>query len=234
MIKPIRFVSEVINVLNITPEAKIFRFSVPKEFLFEPGQFITLLIDINETVERRSYSIAEHGDGFIELCINKVKNGKVSTFLHELKNGHKLTAQGPLGLFTIKNNSEKKENVFIATGTGIAPFVSMIPSLLKKINKKVILLSGHKYEDEILYDSFFRELQKKYKNFEYHTIVSRPRSEKFDGEKGRVQILIEKHIQPNFAGNVYLCGLSDMINDVEQILLSKGIKKENIIFEKYN
>ncbi len=233
MIRPVKFESEILDIRAIAPDVKIFRFSTPDEFIFEPGQFVTLIVNVNGSFERRSYSISNDGKGFIESCIDKVDNGRVSPILHESKKGNKLTIQGPLGVFVLKKDSFDKENVFIATGTGITPFVSMIPHLLSKTDKKVILLAGYKHEDEILYNDFFSNLKNKYNNFEYHSTISRPKGN-HEGNTGRVQQLIEKYISKDFKGDFYLCGLFDMIKDVGQLLTSKGITKERIIFERYD
>ena len=234
MIKPIKFESEVLETKQIAPDVKVFRFSAPDEFIFEPGQFVTLIVNVNGIFERRSYSISNHGKGFIETCVDKVANGRVSPFLHSLKKRDKLTIQGPLGVFVLRKDAFEKENFFIATGTGITPFVAMIPHLLSKTNKKVFLLAGYKHEDEVLYDEFFRGLKSRYSNFEYHSIISQPKSDAYVAGKGRVQFLIERYIGHKFAGDFYLCGLFEMIKDVGQLLTQRNINKERIIFERYD
>ena len=232
MIKPIKFESEVLEVKQLSPSVKTLRFNVPDNFEFEPGQYVSLIIDIDGKTERRSYSISLSGKNFIETAVDKVENGRVSPFLHQLNKGHKLTIQGPLGVFVLKKDAEEKQNCFIATGTGITPFASMIPHLLSKTKKKVILLAGYKYEEEIIYDNLFKDLAKKHKNFEYHTIVSRPKGDY--KEVGRVQALIEKYIANDFTGDFYLCGLFDMIKDVGMLLTERKVNKERIIFERYD
>ena len=234
MIKPIKFDSEVLDIKSIASDVKIFRFLAPDEFLFEPGQFVTLIVNVNGTFERRSYSISNHGKGFIETCVDKVENGRVSPYLHALKKKEKLTIQGPLGVFVLKKDAIEKENCFVATGTGITPFVAMIPYLLSKTKKKVFLLAGFKHEDEVLYDEFFRGLKSKYSNFDYHFIISRPKRDDYKGSIGRVQQLIEEHITLNFSGDFYLCGLFKMIKDVGQLLTQRNINKERIVFERYD
>ncbi len=236
MIKPIKFESEILDIKSLTPTVKSFVLSVPDEFSFEPGQFVTIFIKTPMgTIERRSYSIANsvHQKGRIELCIDKVENGRVSPLLHDMHIGTKFNAQGPLGVFILEENAKNKDNIFIATGSGITPFVSMIPYLLQQTDKKVILLDGYKHENEVLYKNVFDSLKKKYKNFEHHTIISRP-SENHKGNTGRVQQLIEKHVPSDFSGDFYLCGLFEMIKDVGQLLAKRNVVSKRIIFERYD
>jgi ferredoxin-NADP reductase len=231
----LKFQSEIVKIMQLSPTVKSFDLSVPPEFTFEPGQFVTIIVAHHDgKKERRSYSIASVKGNAIEICINKVENGRISPLFHDFKIGQKLTIQGPLGVFVLKKEADEKDNVFIATGTGITPFVPMITALLEKTKKKVILLAGYKHEDEVLYDDIFRGLQSGYRNFEYHVIISRPKNPVYRGDKGRVQFLIEKYVSHKFLGDFYLCGLFEMIKDVGQLLVQKGTTKERIIFERYD
>ncbi|MFH1408432.1 MAG: FAD-dependent oxidoreductase, partial [Nanoarchaeota archaeon] len=232
MIKPTKFEIEVIGVFTLTPTVKNIRFKTPKDWGFEAGQYVSLTIP-GEKPLRRSYSIAssplhkEH----IDICVKLVDNGPGSTFLHALKPGDKVAALGPLGHFVIKEKDLDRDKVFIATGTGIAPFRGMIPTLLKEgYEKEMTLLAGCRYEDEVLFADEFEKLADEHEQFHYHRIVSRPRDPTY-GEKGRVQILIEKHVPKEFSGMFYLCGLWPMIEETVNILTARDIPKERIKYE---
>jgi CDP-4-dehydro-6-deoxyglucose reductase len=89
------------------------------------------------------------------------------------------------------------------------------------------LLTGYRYNDDILYEQAFKELTEKYSNFSYQRILSR------EGDRtGYVQILIDDNL--NLESDYYICGLKDMVNSVKEHLAEKGIPKENIFFEKYD
>jgi len=105
--------------------------------------------------------------------------------------------------------------------------------LKKGFSNKIILLKGFVNENEILYDEEFLELQAKYKNFEFHNVLSNPKNKKFEN-KGHVQDFLDKYIQENFQGDYYLCGLSKMIDNVTKKLENMGFKKDRIFFEKYD
>src|SRR3989344_1847576 len=118
----------------VTPRNKHLRFRLPpgKELRFKAGQFAQMFIPHDGKVRRTSYSIASspgHKDYF-ELCVTLVDGGVSSSYLHSLKAGDRIQAMAPLGTFTFKDDN--RDSVFIATGSGIAPFRSMIGDLLEK------------------------------------------------------------------------------------------------------
>lgn len=216
-----KFGSEVLDAKDLTHDTKQLRLSVPDDFKFEPGQFIMLFIAVNEKLEKRPYTIAFYEKGSITLCVKKVDGGLVSPNVHELKKGDRITLQGPFTGFRLRN----KDSVFIAVGVGIAPFVSMISSLLQQ-GKKAILLAGYKHENEILYDGHFKKLAAENQNFKYHVAVTR--DESYKGEKGRVDVLVEKYVPNGFKGNFYICGMAKMMKDVKELLIKKGIDEKRI------
>jgi len=226
-----RFGSKVLDVKELTPTVKHLRFSTPEDFIYNPGQFISLLLDVEGKEVRKPYSIASAPHpGFVELCVKLVEGGVGSTFLHNLKTGDDVKFIGPMGMFKVVNTSVPI--TFICTGTGIAPFRAMIPQLLKEGHTNVRLFLGFRFEEEILYTHEFKELAKQYEGFEFHFCVSRPHGT-YRGETGRVQPLVEKHSK-DYEGDFYLCGLFDMIKETGAFLSSKGVDKKHIRFERYD
>src|ERR1041385_8707402 len=122
------------EAVDLTPRNKGLRFRLPegKALAFKAGQFAQMFIPHAGKIRRTSYSIASspsHKD-FFELCVTLVDGGISSTYLHHMRVGDKIQAMAPLGTFTMKD--EKKDAVFIATGSGIAPFRAMIHDRLEK------------------------------------------------------------------------------------------------------
>ncbi|OIO41925.1 hypothetical protein AUJ62_01700 [Candidatus Pacearchaeota archaeon CG1_02_32_21] len=237
--KPQRFSSTILGIEKLTENVKHFSLSVPKGFDFIPGQYVSIIMDNpGKGIKlRRPYSIVsslkECKDGSIELCIKILENGNITPLLNKLKRGDKIECLGPLGNFKISEESKDKSVIFVSTGVGIAPFMSMIPSLLE-INKKngvkkeIVLLIGYRNNKDILYDKSLKELSKKYPDFSYHTILSKSGN----GEDGRVQKLVEEHFDKE--ADYYLCGLKNMINSVRSILIKKGVEMKSIFSEKYD
>ncbi len=227
----IRFGSKVLEVKQLTPTVKQLRFSTPEDFTHLPGQFVSLLLDVDGKEVRKPYSIASAPQkGWIELCVKLVEGGVGSTYLHGLSVGDEVKFIGPMGMFRIKDKDAAI--TFICTGAGIAPFRAMIPWLLEQGHTDVRLFMGFRYEEEILYASEFKQLAKKYEGFTLHYCVSRPHGI-YHGETGRVQGLVEKHSE-TYDGDFYLCGLFDMIKETGAFLSSHGVDKSRIRFERYD
>ena len=177
--KPIKFQSELLQVIDLTPTVKHFKFSCPKDFSFIPGQFLTAILSNGQLTIRRSYSLASSTDkDYIELCIKKVDKGPATNILFNLNTGDKIDFMGPLGMFVVKNKDKKI--VLISTGTGIGPFRSIIHD---NPNSKIMLLTGYRSEDEVLYDDELNKLRNNH--FEYHYCISQPINH--DRNKVRVQ-----------------------------------------------
>ena len=147
-------------------------------FDFVPGQFVTMDLPIHEkkNLRWRSYSIASNPDGTnkVELVIVLAVNGAGTTYLfNEIKEGMDVPMRGPLGKFVLHHPVE--ELCFICTGTGIAPFRSMVKDIYKtgKAYKKIYMIFGTRVESDILYRAEMEQLQKEMPNFQFIPVLSR-------------------------------------------------------------
>jgi len=139
----------------------------------------------------RLYSIAaptggETGDGTILTTTVKrlvdehwdshdLVTGVCSNYLCNLNVGEEITLTGPVGKrFLLPAQPELHDYIFIATGTGIAPFRGMITDLLKaKTSSKIALLMGAPYQSDLLYHDTLLDWEANNENFSYHTAISR-------------------------------------------------------------
>lgn len=222
----------------VTPRNKHVRFQLPqgKRMEFKAGQFVQIFVPVDgqEKPRRTSYSIASSPfhDDFFELCVTLVEGGKSSSFIHRLKVGDRVTAMGPLGKFTLPDPLPR-DIVFVATGSGIAPFRSMINYLVhEKTDRNMYLLFGNRYDDDIIYQKEWEELAKKEPTFNVFFTLSRP--QKWTGPKGYVGDKIEEFVPDPKSKDFYICGLSKMINSVQEKLLSIGVPAAQIHYEKYD
>ena len=228
------FESELLSVDGMTRDVKVFRFSTPDDFSFQAGEFVMITCATEEKSVKRSYSIASSPGqkGSIDLGIKLVEGGICSEYFKTLEVGAKVEMRGCFGKFTLA--SRENDVAFIAGGIGIAPFIGMMQDLNEQgFNGKIILIFGFRYEDDVLYVDEIKELQEKYGNIERYDILSSPRDPDYAGEKGLVQVLINKHLSDGFDGDYYICGSTPMIRDVRKFLLDKGIPKEKIRVEGF-
>ncbi|MCM8811524.1 MAG: FAD-dependent oxidoreductase [Candidatus Omnitrophica bacterium] len=202
---------------------------------FTAGQFVAVLCPKDGKLIRRAYSIASPPEekDHVELIIKLVEGGVVTNWFWSLKEGDRFRVHGPFGKFVLPEQIDF-DIVFVATGTGIAPFRSMIRHLLPAgFNKWVWLLFGSRYDKMIPYHKEWVALSRDYPNFIYIPTISRP-SAQWPGEVGYVQTKIEKFFPDPAGKRVYICGLNDMIQAVQEVCLKQGFRTEQISFEKYD
>ncbi|TSJ80660.1 hypothetical protein [Cardinium endosymbiont of Dermatophagoides farinae] len=126
----------------------------------------------------------------------------------------------------------------VATGTGVAPYRSMLPTLSKRLQAderlKVTLLLGVRYADDLLYVEDFIAFAKQYKNFNFRSHLSRADAPTEPYQyAGYVQSAFEALDLNPTADLVYLCGNPYMIDSSMEKLGKMGFKRERIRREKY-
>lgn len=211
-------------------------FDAGKKMPFIPGQFVSVVLSKEEgKVIRRAYSIASPPEQMdrLNLVIKRVEGGVVTNWFWTLKQGSRFKIHGPFGKFVLPDKVDF-DLVFVATGTGVAPFRSMARSLLHHGYKgKIALLFGARFGDMIPYHEEFQQLARAHSNFTYMPTVSRPGPD-WKGQTGYVQAHIEKLIPNPASARVYICGLNEMIQPVQETCLKAGMRKEQVSYEKYD
>ena len=227
--------TRLVESREIAPEVRHFVFEVPgvANVPFVPGQWVSFEEDINGEQITRAYSIASPPDGNrFELCLNRVEGGHFSPYLFGMQPGETLEMRGPFGTFIFRE--PPRDAVLVATGTGIAPFRSMLPARLAKDSaRRVTLLFGVRYEHSLLYRQEFEDMERRRSNFRFWPTLTRPEAT-WTGRTGRV----EKHL-PEALGSccdveVYICGLKTMVDEVRAMLKGLGFERKQIIYEKYD
>lgn len=225
----------VLEFHDIAPEVRHFVFEVPsvQQLHFKPGQFVSFNETLNGKKITRPYSIVSLPDGNrFELCLNLVHGGVFTPHLFALKPGDSIETSAPLGFFVIRDPA--KEAVFIATGTGIAPFRAMAPDYFAHPqSKQLTLLFGVRHEPTIYYRDDFEALAAKHSNFRFWPTLSRAESS-WTGRTGHVQAHLIEAIRERRDLDIYICGLKAMVDDVRAILKGLGFDRKQIIFEKYD
>lgn len=223
--------TEVITRCQLSDKFWWFELKFSDDFNFKAGQYVS--VKVNEKGERRSYSVASiPGGDRIGLLVDVSPDGIGSRFFKKLGVGDKVEVLGPLGRFVVENKSLSL--LFVATGSGIAPMKSMIEHVLrsKQDDGEIKLLWGLRYEKDIFWKGEFEELEKKYKNFGFELVLSKP-GNSWKGNKGRVTDLINGMEDLEDYDGVFICGGNEMIDESKEILLGKGVKEESIHFERY-
>ncbi len=230
----------IVKIVDETYDTRRFWIKVQDtdNFDFKPGQFITFDLPIHEQKNKRlrSYSIASAPDGtnVFELLIKKFEPGLGSSFLfEEVKEGTELTFRGPMGVFTLPEKLEK-DLYLICTGTGIAPFRSMVQYIdqQKVPAKNIYLVYGCRKKKDTLYEAEMKEREKLMDNFHYIAVFSR--EEPAEGIKtGYVHNAYLDLVKNKPDADFFLCGWRNMIDEARDQLKAIGYEKKDIHFELY-
>jgi ferredoxin-NADP reductase len=180
--------------------------SRPRHFHFKAGHTIQLVYQD----QKRYYSLASGpGDHTLILCVNFIAKGYFSPLLASAEIGFKLGFSGPHGYFTF--SPSPRPPVFIATDTGIAPFVSMARSGMRDFT----LLHGARHAGELYYQDLLRQSAQKYLPFVGETPDEvRVKSGLFHG---KMVNLLTQNLKPR-RYDFYLCGWQKMIKDVTHLI----------------
>ena len=232
-------IGKVIKIEQQTYNTRRFFIQVPEieKFDFKPGQFVTLDLPIHEKPNRRwrSYSISSWPDGtnVFELCIVLLEGGAGTTYLfNDVVEGSELTLRGPVGVFTLQEEHYVKNLFLICTGTGVAPFRSMVnyTKLHNIPHHNIHLIFGCRTQKDLLYYDELMQLQTELPNFNYHPVLSR---EEWSGKSGYVHAIYQELCAAKEPASFFLCGWKAMVDDAKSKILELGYDKKAIHQELY-
>jgi CDP-4-dehydro-6-deoxyglucose reductase len=226
--------ARLIESREIAPNTRHFEFEAPDwNAAFVPGQFLSVTAKIGEDDITRAYSVVSPpGGNRFALCANLVQEGYLSPFLFSLRPGAEIDFKGPYGAFILRRPAS--DSIFVATGTGIAPFRSMLLSHLDAHpDRRFTLIFGVRHEQGLMYHDELCALAEAYPNFRYHPTLTRP-PDHWTGRTGRVQQPTIEALGDRRDVDVYICGLREMVDDMRSRLKEIGLDRKRIIYEKYD
>ena len=210
----------------------IFASPLYDEIRFTPGQLVQLVAkpygpaDGVDSIQR-NYSVASwpNGSNKFELIITYLKGGKMSEYLfNEAKIGDEFAYNGPMGIFTLPEKLTDRDIFFVATGSGVSPFRSMLGYIAEHNipTKNIKLFFGTRTKEDIPYYEEMKKYEELIPNFEFVPCLSQ---EKWEGHNGyvhtaylpEISILDEKPL-------VYFCGWDKMITEGRTYLRDLGFE----------
>lgn len=206
------------SIRHLTESAYVLRFD-RNQRKFSAGQHV--ILGIKNENNAREYSVySGEKDDFLEVLVKEVLDGDVSKRLKKLKPGSELQMDGPMGFFTIEpQDINTRKFIFIATGTGIAPFRSCVRSYP---DLDYTILHGVRHGEEAYDRNDF--------NPSRHTLCTT--GDSTGNYQGRVtEYLAENSVDPE--AHYYLCGNVKMIHEAFDLLISKGVSADNLHAEVY-
>ena len=218
---------------EVAPRTRQFTFEADSPLVYEPGQFVSLVVEIGGKPITRAYSIASAPNGRrFDLCLNLVEDGALSPYLFSLQPGDELECKGPFGVFVFRK--PLSDSILVATGTGITPYRAMLWERLPlERERRFTLVFGARHPEGLLYRAEFEELAKRFENFRFVPTLTRA-GEAWAGRTGRVHAHVLEELGERRDVDVYICGMAEMVNELRTALKEKGLDRKRIIVEKYD
>jgi len=211
-----RFNDNIIR-LRLKPES---------ELDFQPGQFLNIH---REDGLARSYSIASlPQEGYLELHVESVENGKMSNWLHnQVAMGGKINIDGPHGDCFYIDDKPEQNLLLIGTGTGLAPLWGIIRDALSKGHKgEIHLFHGSHSTDKIYLVDELKQLAKLHSNFFYTPCISGQDNQGYTA--GRANEVALSEIPKLDGYRVYLCGHPEMVSSTKKKTFLAGASMNDI------
>ena len=222
------------HLLNYDTKEISLRLIEPEAISFRPGQYIQFRVP--GTSEYRAYSIASppSQSHIIKLVVRLVPGGCCSTYMHRsLEVGDEASFTGPYGDLVLQEDS-RRDIICVGGGCGMAPFRSIVCHLFETwTDRKVIYFYVSQTKSDLYYIEEFRRLEEEHENFTFIVALSAPeRRDKWTGEAGFIHQVVGKYIDSGEGMEAYLCGPAPMIDATIGVLADRGVKEENIFFDK--
>ncbi|MBU2513405.1 2Fe-2S iron-sulfur cluster binding domain-containing protein [bacterium] len=238
-IHPGRIDLKVTDIFDETRTTKTLRFSAIDGYLppFQAGQYISLFTSIGNIKTARPYSISSSPTerGYWDITVRAVENGLVSNYLlNDIRAGDNFVSSGPQGQFCHNPLFHDNHLVFLAGGSGITPFLSMIREVSRKgINRTIVLLYGSRTTDEAICHEELNTLAKKSPSIKYFPVIEQP-EDTFDGLTGFITADVISEATGGIDGKTfYICGPQAMYDFCVQQLESLNVPKRKIRREMY-
>jgi ferredoxin-NADP reductase len=251
---PRRMHLRVVEVIQETPTTKTLRLEridgpIPP---FRPGQYVNVFVDVDGVLTSRPYSISsapllnppgEQGESMdgtqtLDLTIRDKPGGFVASYLlNEIRVGDELETTGPAGSFYHEPLIDGQELVFLAGGSGITPFMSIVRDAYSRGEGasplQIHLLYGSRVPDDVIFDSELRELATQHANLHYSPVISEPPP----GYKGLTGFLsadlIREQIGQPTSKTFYVCGPNVMYDYCQAALTELGVPCYKVKRELY-
>jgi benzoate/toluate 1,2-dioxygenase reductase subunit len=196
--------ARLVSINRISGKALELKFNRPADFTFSPGQRIRI---IHEKGERDYSLISAPQDPHLSLLVRVVEGGALSPVLAEAEIGTSFSFTGPYGYFVWLPSG--RPSVFVATGSGVAPFISMARSGVKGF----VFIHGVRKAQELYERSLLRDAAAAY----VACLSSPAHGHEADVFDGRVTHYLMSRLKSG-AYDFYLCGRNDMIREVTLIV----------------
>lgn len=236
---------KVKEVRKETKDTNTLIFEQPEQgFDYLPGQFLTLILPIQDQKIRRSYSLctSPHTDDCPSITVKRIDSGLVSNYLNDhMKPGDEFDVMTAAGHFVPELKADqKKKYVLFAAGSGITPIMSIIKSVLAiEPESSIHLVYQNRNEDSIIFRDELKHLQEMHPGrLAQIDVLSQPIGH-WSGYSGRIDGAVTSDILMDIAGNkvnkadYYLCGPVEFMQTVFDVLIDFEVPERQIHKESF-
>lgn len=236
---PKRLRLKVSEIRNETPSAKTLRLVAKEGYLppFQAGQYINVFVDVNGVRTSRPYSISSSPSqlGYYDITIRRVEDGFVSAhFLDTAQAGDEFESTSPSGYFCHNPLFHGEDLVFLAGGSGITPFMSMIREAADKgLGRRIHLIYGCQDPGDVIFHDEIKGIAERHDNISLDVVISSPPKD-YSGLTGFITAALMRDLLGDLSGRTfYLCGPELMYDFCLKELSGLGIPKRRIRTEVY-
>jgi ferredoxin-NADP reductase len=230
------FETKVIEIIQRTHDIKSFRFAVPEEIHFKPGQLFLVTIKINgqDATKHFSFSNSPTEKGYVEFT-KRITESEFSQALDKLRVGDRARLKMPYGFFTFEGEYEKI--AFLVGGISITAIRSMCKFACdKKLPTDMVLIYGNRTENDIAFHEDFLHMEAENKKLRVIYTLTEPIDETaWKGRIGRINSEMVREEIPDYTDRVfYLCGPPKMVDALKSRLSDElKLAKEKIKWEHF-
>jgi glycine betaine catabolism B len=235
---PPRMRLQVSEIVTETPTSRTLRFRrVDGELpVFRPGQYVNLFVDVDGVLTSRPYSIASApGRPYLEITVRDKPGGFVAPYLlREIDVGDHLESTGPAGNFYYEPLIDGDDLVFLAGGSGITPFMSIIRDAVQgERSLRMHLIYGSRTPADVIYGDELALLAETSPNLSYSLVISEPPPD-YEGLTGLLDAaLIQSQVGELAGKTFFLCGPNAMTDLCQAALRELGVPPHRIRRELY-
>ncbi|MGE5123370.1 MAG: ferredoxin reductase [Acidobacteriaceae bacterium] len=233
-------ISTVVKVRQETPSVKIFTLALPHWVPHQAGQHYDVRLTAPDGYQaQRSYSIASNPEqlGEIELAVERLEDGEVSTYLHDiLIVGDQVELRGPIGGYFVWEAGLGGPLLLVAGGSGVVPLLAMIRHR-QAAGSRVparLLYSSHSFED-IIYRQELERLQRENTGLEIFHTLTRRQPEGWSGYARRIDLKMLEEVALPLGDQLkaYICGPTALVEGVANGLVQLGIPASQVRTERF-
>ena len=239
---PVRWQTATITAIELnTPRVSSFWFRPAEPFAFKAGQHVDIRLTASDGYRaQRSYSIASAPENpeAIELTIERLDDGEVSPFFHEVARvGDEIELRGPLGGHFVWSVNDAAPLLLIGGGSGVVPLVSMLRHRAAQHSKEpALLFYSARVWDEVIFRDELLKMHEAEKGFELAFSITReaPRRPSDFGRRLDLPMIADLLRRlPSNPGVAFICGANRFVENAAQGLIDAGLPAPLIRTERY-